>query len=94
MPTCTHCGRSFGTPHGLKIHVGRSHESAARKARAAGGQKRKRRGRPPGRPKGSGRKMTQRRSSGLAKVSTADLVAELRRRAELGDRLKSIASAN
>jgi hypothetical protein len=65
------------------------HKSAATKKGVAGGKKRKRRGRPPGRPKG-----VRSGTSSLARVSTADLAAELRRRAELADRLKNLLDAS
>ncbi len=80
MPNCPHCSRSFGSAHALKIHIGRSHKSAAAKA-GRGRKKKAKRGRPPGK-KGA--------AADLTEVSTAALAAELRRRAEIADRLKSI----
>ena len=82
MPKCPHCARSFDGSHALKIHIGRTHKSAAPAASNPG----RRRGRPPGRRPG-------RPSAGaanLSAVSTAALLGELRRRADMFDRIKSL----
>ncbi len=80
MPKCPHCARSFDGGHALKIHIGRTHKSEAPAAsKPVPGR---RRGRPPGRPSAG--------TAELNSVSTAALLAELRRRAEMFDRLKSL----
>ena len=78
MPKCPQCSREFKNAFALKIHVGRMHQSAGDKPTA-----KRRRGRPPGRP--------SRSTTELELVSTAALLAELKRRADAFDRLKDLA---
>ena len=87
MPSCPHCPRSFPSDHSLSIHIGRAHKSVAA---AAGGKRRKaRRGGPPAVAGGAA-------SAGpnLARVTTADLVAELARRATRLDKVRDIIVGN
>ena len=78
MPKCPHCARSFDGSHALKIHIGRTHKSEA----PAASDPPRRRGRPPGRPSAG--------AADLSAVSTAALLGELRRRADMFDRIKSL----
>ncbi len=84
MPKCPHCARSFDGSHALKIHIGRTHKSEAPAASDPGPGRR--RGRPPGRRPGR----PPAGAADLTTVSTAALLGELRRRAEMFDRIKSL----
>lgn len=87
MPSCPHCPRSFSGTHALRIHIGRAHKS---EAAAAGGKRRKaKRGRPravAGGGAGAG--------PNLSRITTADLVAELARRATRLDKVRDIIAGN
>lgn len=84
MPKCPHCPRSFDSSHALKIHIGRTHKDEASAASNPGT------GRPRGRPPGRGPGRPSAGAANLSAVSTAALLGELRRRADMFDRIKSL----
>lgn len=86
MPSCPHCSRSFNGIHAMRIHIGRAHKDEA--AAAGGKPKKGKRGRRRAGAGGAGA------GTNLSRVTTADLAAELARRATSLDKVRDIVAGS